>query len=923
MNAEPGAAGSPPRADEQSQPAQRQAVVAGDLTIDWHISRTATAAPGDTWSPSLPTRARTRAGGVALVADLLRELAATHSSDATPPWTVDLLTRTPAILRADDRSLHHAYALWEPFRRQRGGTAGGHAWRVKGSLGLDRAGLPAEPPDPGAACADLVVLDDAALGFRDADPRHWPAALTSIEAETAARPWVILKMARPVATGPLWDRLIRTLADRLIVVLTANDLRLTEVQVSRELSWERTAQDLYRALLESWQVNALARCAHVVVSFGPDGALHLAANPQSRPGCTLYFDPEGIEGAWRLEYPGAMIGYTTCLVGGLAHQVMRDPTAPAIGAGIQHGIAAARELHHLGYDPEHDDPDEFEQVELAFPTRQVAVTIAAGATPCAEVAVPYTDGAVAGGTGRAPRTWTILETRYASGLDGLAEQIVLDGPRFALQGVPQGRFGALLTVDRREIESFRAVRALVLEYESQNMQRPLSVAVFGAPGSGKSFAVKQIAGALLPGRVQELTVNLSQIGDPAGLRQAFHRVRDAGLSGRLPLVFWDEFDCSLGEERLGWLRHFLAPMQDGEFQEGQLVHPLGRAIFVFAGGTCHNMAGFTHDLESDEARAVKLPDFVSRLRGFVDILGPNPEGNVADDPYYVLRRAIVLRVTFERVAPRLFQHQDGVRRLRIDRGVLRALLRTRTYYHGARSMEAIITMSRLGDISQFERSSLPAEAQLALHVDADDFGTLLRQVGMGDELLETLAAAAHDQYCAGLRARGFVYGSVTSSSSTPPTSSALVPYADLPLHEKEQNRANVRDIAPKLAEIGYAITRGHPDETPVELPAEVLERLSELEHARWTRAKLVEGWRWGPAPRSDPNRTHPAMQPWQTPPEQVGAWYPFGEDELKRLGAEALPEGEKEKDRDLTRGIPAILAQAKLTITPLDPIAHA
>ncbi len=57
------------------------------------------------------------------------------------------------------------------------------------------------------------------------------------------RPWILLKMARPLAQGPLWEHLHRDFSDRLIVVATVDDLRLSEVQISRELSWERTAQD--------------------------------------------------------------------------------------------------------------------------------------------------------------------------------------------------------------------------------------------------------------------------------------------------------------------------------------------------------------------------------------------------------------------------------------------------------------------------------------------------------------------------------------------------------------------------------------------------------------------------------------------------------------------------------------------------------
>ena len=108
-------------------------------------------------------------------------------------------------------------------------------------------------------------------------------------------------------------------------------------------------------------------------------------------------------------------------------------------------------------------------------------------------------------------------------------------------------------------------------------------------------------------------------------------MRDIGLSGKIPLVFWDEFDTSLEETPLGWLRYFLAPMQDGKFQEGQINHPIGRAIFVFAGGTSSSMAEFDKGTE-ENFKSAKGPDFVSRLKGYINVLGPNPVKGRAGDP---------------------------------------------------------------------------------------------------------------------------------------------------------------------------------------------------------------------------------------------------------------------------------------------------
>ncbi len=83
-------------------------------------------------------------------------------------------------------------------------------------------------------------------------------------------------MAFPVANGQLWERLAANDAQRLVVVMTANDLRCTNVHISRELSWERTAQDLYWELTHNPAVQMLSQCAHVVVSFDTAGALVLS-----------------------------------------------------------------------------------------------------------------------------------------------------------------------------------------------------------------------------------------------------------------------------------------------------------------------------------------------------------------------------------------------------------------------------------------------------------------------------------------------------------------------------------------------------------------------------------------------------------------------------------------------------------------------
>jgi hypothetical protein len=343
-------------------------------------------------------------------------------------------------------------------------------------------------------------------------------------------------------------------------------------------------------------------------------------------------------------------------------------------------------------------------------------------------------------------------------------------------------------------------------------------------------------------------------------------------------------------------------MQDGAFLEGQINHPIGRAIFVFAGGTSSRMEHFGEAVDPAVFRAAKGPDFLSRLKGYVNVMGPDPSGRAGErnapsldtDPYVVIRRAILLRSILKRNAPQVLH----AGRVEIESGVLRGFLLTRRYKHGVRSIEAIVAMSTLADHSRYERSLLPPEAQLDLHVDSRDFMARVLQLELGGELLERLAREAHAVYRElGIESR---YGGLD--------------YSELPVEAQEQNRAVVRDIPAKLAEAGYIMlpARGARDQF-FSFPDTTLEQLAAREHERYVRDLLARGWRHGPE-RDDARRIHPALVSWHAGAHRAGADYT--PEQQARIGAEPLPDEEKEKDRALVRAIPRILARAGCTIVP-------
>jgi hypothetical protein len=859
----------------------RTVVVAGDVTMDWNIA-TSLGAKGanPNWSLDINSSIFWQRGGAAQLADIIEAISKTLPADRQ--YDVRQMDTPRHEVLPSDKRYHHSFTIWMPFTYAEKATQEKPAWRVEHFLGIDRSSLAAGPStkiiqdDPSA---QLVVLDDGGLGFRN-QQELWPRALDGSKKST----WILLKMAQPVAQGPLWERLVNDFSEKLVVITTVNDLRQTAVQISRNISWERTAQDVSWELTYNPLVNSLSRCAHVIVSFYAAGAILLSWK-SGKVKATLFFDPFSMEGEWEHQYPGQIVGYTSCLATAIARQMMLNPEQPDLAGGIQTGIAVMRNLHAEGFG-ERGKP--ITQAKLCFPVQKVAEETARDAGPLSVATIQdpaqyLLESIPAGCTPVQRGFWTILEDRYTDSLEEIARQIVQTGFDKALREVPIGRFGGLVTIDRHEIEALHSIQSLIFEYCRLPQKKPLSVAVFGPPGSGKSFGVEQVAKSIL-NDISVLTFNLSQFGQPEELYGALHQVRDIGLTGKIPLVFWDEFDTTLNSQPLGWLRYLLAPMQDGSFQEGQLVHPLGRCIFVFAGGTSHCMDEFGAQLTDEQKRAAKLPDFVSRLRGFLNVLGPNPQESTSRDPFFILRRAIILRSILERNTPQIIHNK----KVKIDQGILRAFLKTRLYKHGVRSMESIVGMSTLSGTSAYERSSLPFEEQLTLHVDALDFLALVRQIELDGDLLEKLAAAAHEVFCEGLRRKGYRYGAQTDGEQK--THSSLLPFEELPEDEKEQNRRNVRDIANKLTYTGYLMRPARSHEHPFNFPGEDEDILSQMEHERWMNDKLNAGWRY--APRTNKaKKLHKDLLPWKD-----------------------LSEKEKDKDREMVRGIPRILAIAGFAV---------
>jgi hypothetical protein len=560
------------------------------------------------------------------------------------------------------------------------------------------------------------VSDDGLSGRRRA---QWTAIFNSIDQLAQGRHCAILKTNWPIDHATLGD--IFKLKERLIVVLNADDLR-KDIKISYGLSWDSTAADVVRAIKR--RVFSQLKDCHIIIRFGLDGAIHCLGQR-----ATFYYDPGVAEGGYARTFKdGTMAGFSSVFCASLA--IDFDGSFEAIGAAIGPALVAARRLLEFGY---------------KISERKISIDHYEVFDRSDELSRRFAKTDIRTDSYDLHTTWGFLNTIVGDQLTHLARDIVVNGnipsDRY---GVPLARFGKLETLDRSEIESYRSIQNLLAEFlttslASKKSERPLSIGVFGQPGTGKSFGVLEVAKSLQSDALElDLVFNVAQFTSVDDLTSAFHIVRDAGLKGKVPLAFFDEFDAVFENQQLAWLKYFLAPMQDGSFKDGESMHPIGKAILVFAGGRSHSFDKFRDQFKADadlpDSRGyanrdreldTKLPDFISRLRGYVNIIGPNPkDGQHPDettDPHYIVRRAMLLRSLLVRKCDPLLNR--GV--MGIDDNVLDAFLRVPSFRHGVRSIEALIDMSILSGKTRFDKSALPPRSQMDMHVEATQFMTLI------------------------------------------------------------------------------------------------------------------------------------------------------------------------------------------------------
>ncbi|WP_339683101.1 AAA family ATPase [Gimesia maris] len=741
----------------------------------------------------------------------------------------------------------------------------------------------------------LLVIDDLCLGFTE-HPNLWP------KLKPGQKDWgdqkilqknlpkdILLKLSCLDDKNLLFHRLLDAgVGDRITAVVSADILRTRGADLSKGLSWDRTVSEIVKEFQSGFSQNDLAMCKRVIVYFGCAGIASFTldtlklGDPKQIEKQTddsrtrterarferFVYAPDDLEGSWESQRPGRMVGAGSILTAAMVRYIL-EPEQHTLFSCLSRALEAMRHNYDIAGDKgdqptpdttgiqqilddpspedEEDDKTMVQKAEKSKPDKEKRERPEAKYSS----AFPHVVFSRDQHKNIPDDKLDLLQDVAGYGIDYItarAMDVVRRGAEVALAQIPQARYGKYLTVDREEIERINSVRRLIEEYlNSPEDRRPLSIAVFGPPGSGKSFAIKQLAEELLGKKGIKLEFNLSQFdaSNHMQLHEAFHQIRDASIKDTVPLVFWDEFDT----DNVNWLKHFLAPMQDSEFLSGNLLHPFGKAIFIFAGGTCQTFEEFNisaavddeSDSESTEFVKQKGPDFVSRLRGFINIKGPNPIIDLkgeSEDIAYPLRRALILRSLLERDYPHLIHRKSKM--ASVSPSVIYGFLRVKQFLHGARSLESVVRISSLLKADYFSMAQLPSEEQLLLHV-SEDFKEIMQQAHLEPDTIEAIAKTYHTVW------RDSVNPDPTDEDKQ--NNPALNDYEDLPEKNKEDNRKPARVVFAKLAEIGYALdhhTKNPRSECPFEFPDEDALALTLIEHDVWIRNQMVSGFEWSP-----------------------------------------------------------------------------
>ncbi len=436
---------------------------------------------------------------------------------------------------------------------------------------------------------------------------------------------------------------------------------------------------------------------HVVIQIAYDGALILG--PGGRE--TILAFPGDQPESFRKRRLGTVVGGGVVINASIGELLAAGPVEhEALVDSVGIGLARARRLLTCGYADPPGQRGTFVVAEDEGAARWTLCALSSGpGDPCAELSPAPTDWNVYPAEALAVPDPDELPRQYVQPVqDDATISAIIGGTKQALRREIVYSVGKLFTCDPVFANQLIRLEDRINTHVGDEGDGVLSVAVLGGPGSGKSFATKQVLDSV-GGDLEPIEFNVSQFAGPEQLVDALREVQALSLQGKVPFVFWDEFDCVREGKQGGWLSSFLMPMQDAKFWDGSGTARLGKCIFMFVGSMWETKHDFDAWVE-DKGRLLKGRDFHSRLDRVLQVpsIAPLAEGAPR------LMRALLIRLGVK---------DAGI--TEIDRDVVDFLLDAE-FAHGIRSLNTVIGASQLGRTGRFCAYHLPPDEVLQVHL---------------------------------------------------------------------------------------------------------------------------------------------------------------------------------------------------------------
>ncbi|MCL1913096.1 MAG: RyR domain-containing protein [Eubacteriaceae bacterium] len=638
--------------------------------------------------------------------------------------------------------------------------------------------------------------------------------------------WVVCETDLRLPSVNEWE-----FAKSCFLFIDASLLRKKGALVSHQASWERATADLVKNLKFSPNLKHLLQATGIIITFAEDGVLFLKCGEAKVKSAYLSLSHGNAEGYLRTKFKRNADYTFAVMVAAAAKQLSilcskeKIPNLPSILRVAKNLMINGYTLGDLQNCHLYNDDYNSQEPESTFRISEENLSD--------------------------PDNWRIIDNHIKeSPIASKAMEFVHNGTN-EIKSLPRFEFGKFITFDRFEIEAYQNLYRLINNYVNTKDNKPLSIAVNGTPGTGRSFGIEQIVWNSFPSEeIEILEFSETKLAGLSDLNAAFQNIRELNLDGKLSLVFFEGF----GANRCEWQECFDMPVREGIFVDGSGKHKLGKCIFVFIDDTSEGsednakptMPGSREEPECPFH--LSRPDFVSGLSGVVGIIDINPKvilhkehsveenenfsmsnAKTSGDRSYVLKRALILRSLCE----------EG--NYTIDPSVVWTMLHTSRYKHGVRSMRSVYEMCRI-EKGRNPSVFLPSETQLSLHVeDAAAFVSQVERMFHFNMLIDVLAQYSHEMYCD-------VYGGR--------------PWNELSDEMKDSNKAQVTDIPSKLEFIGCDFDYQTMQRNAVErFNLDERDELAKAEHGRWMDEKRANDWTYAPE-RDDAKKQNPLMVEW-------------------------------------------------------------